>query len=85
MVSQVLGYVGRIDILVNSQGVAHLEPSVNFDEEAWQRVIDVNLKSVFLCCKHVGREMVAQGKGRSSMSRRSVLFRAGRRSCLCTE
>ena len=35
-----------------------------FDTEAWQHVIDVNLKSVFLCCKHVGRQMLDQGKGK---------------------
>ena len=41
-----------------------LQPSEIFDTAAWQRVIDVNLKSVFLCCKHVGRVMLAQGKGK---------------------
>jgi len=55
---------GRIDILVNSQGTVHLQPITEFDLEAWQRVIDINLKSVFLCCKHAGRVMLAQGKGK---------------------
>jgi NAD(P)-dependent dehydrogenase (short-subunit alcohol dehydrogenase family) len=55
---------GSIDILVNSQGDAHLQPAAEFDTQMWQRVVDVNLKSVFLCCKHVGRVMLAQGKGK---------------------
>ena len=55
---------GKVDILVNSQGVVHLQPSAEFDTDIWQRVIDVNLKSVFLCCKHAGREMLAQGRGK---------------------
>jgi 2-deoxy-D-gluconate 3-dehydrogenase len=55
---------GRIDILVNSQGIVHLEPMAEFDTEAWERVIDVNLKSLFLCCKHVARVMLQQGKGK---------------------
>ncbi|MHB1317730.1 MAG: SDR family NAD(P)-dependent oxidoreductase [Anaerolineae bacterium] len=55
---------GRIDILVNSQGIVHLEPIAEFDVDAWQRVMDVNLKSVFLCCKHAARAMLAQGKGK---------------------
>ncbi len=55
---------GRLDILVNSQGVVHLQPIIDFDLDAWQRVIDVNLKSLFLCCKHAGRVMLAQGKGK---------------------
>ena len=63
-VAQVHDFFGRIDILVNSQGTVHLQPSVNFDTEAWQRVMDVNLKSLFLCCKHVGRIMLEQGKGK---------------------
>jgi NAD(P)-dependent dehydrogenase (short-subunit alcohol dehydrogenase family) len=55
---------GHIDILVNSQGIVHLQPTTEFDTAAWQRVIDVNLKSLFLTCKHVGRVMLAQGKGK---------------------
>ncbi len=64
MVKQVHKLFGRIDILVNSQGAVHLQPSVDFEAKAWQRVIDVNLKSVFLCCKHAGRVMLNQGKGK---------------------
>ena len=64
LVSFVVDIHGRIDILVNSQGIAELQPAEEFDIEAWQRVMDVNLKSVLLCCKHVGRVMLAQGKGR---------------------
>jgi len=64
MVAYVLETYGRVDILVNSQGIVHLEPSETYDTAAWQRVMDVNLKSVFLCCKHVGRAMLAQGRGK---------------------
>jgi len=64
MVGEVTARYGRIDVLVNSQGTVHLEPTTEFDTEAWQRVIDVNLKSLFLCCKHVGRVMLAQGRGK---------------------
>ena len=55
---------GRIDILVNSQGAVALSPIAEFDLDAWQKVIDVNLKSLFLCCKHVGRVMLERGKGK---------------------
>lgn len=53
-----------IDILVNSQGTVHLQESTEFDMTEWQRVIDVNLKSVVLCCKHAGKVMLAQGHGK---------------------
>jgi NAD(P)-dependent dehydrogenase (short-subunit alcohol dehydrogenase family) len=54
MYAQVAEQFGRIDILFNNAGISPdddtsvLETSL----EAWQRVQDVNLKSVFLCCKH---------------------------------
>jgi 2-deoxy-D-gluconate 3-dehydrogenase len=64
MVAKMVETYGRIDILVNSQGSVHLQPSIDFDTEAWQKVIDVNFKSVFLCCKHIGRVMLHQGKGK---------------------
>jgi 2-deoxy-D-gluconate 3-dehydrogenase len=64
MVSYMMNRFNGIDILVNSQGTVYLEESVNFDTEQWQKVIDVNLKSVLLCCKYVGREMLKNKKGK---------------------
>ena len=64
MVNQTQASLGGVDILVNSQGMVHLQPSAEFDIQAWQQVIDVNLKSVFLCCKHAGKVMLDQGKGK---------------------
>jgi len=64
MVQFMLETYGSIDILVNSQGAVELQPTHEFDTDAWQRVIDVNLKSLFLCCKHVGRHMLVLGKGK---------------------
>lgn len=56
--------LGRVDILVNSQGTVHLEPSAEFDMDRWLQVMDVNLKSIVLTCKHVGRIMLEQGRGK---------------------
>lgn len=64
LVRRVVDEFGTIDILVNSQGIAHLEPSDRFDMDAWDRVMDVNLKSMVMTCKHVGRVMLARGGGR---------------------
>jgi NAD(P)-dependent dehydrogenase (short-subunit alcohol dehydrogenase family) len=64
LVAFMLKTYGRIDILVNSQGVAKLQPADQTDIDVWQSVIDVNLKSLVLCCKHVGRVMLQQGKGK---------------------
>jgi 2-deoxy-D-gluconate 3-dehydrogenase len=64
MVDYVISKYNKIDILVNSQGAVYLEDSTNFDIKEWQKVIDVNLKSVLLCCKHVGKEMLKSNKGK---------------------
>lgn len=48
LVGETMKAFGRIDILVNSQGTVHLQTAVEFDTSAWQRVMDVNVKSVFV-------------------------------------
>ena len=44
---------GRIDILHNNVGIVAVGGPVEQSEADWDRVIDVNLKSMFLTCKHV--------------------------------
>jgi NAD(P)-dependent dehydrogenase (short-subunit alcohol dehydrogenase family) len=54
MYAQVAERYGRIDILFNNAGISPDDDTSVLETtlEAWQRVQDVNLKSVFLCCKH---------------------------------
>ncbi len=54
---------GRIDILVNNAGLAIRRPTTELSLADWQRVIDVNMTGVFLCCRAAGRLMTAQGSG----------------------
>jgi len=54
---------GRVDILVNNVGGSAPGGPVEMSEEVWDAQIDVNLKSVFLGCKHVLPLMEAQGGG----------------------
>ncbi len=54
---------GRIDVLVNNVGGSAPGGPVEMAEEAWDAQIDLNLKSVFLTCKHVIPVMEAQGGG----------------------
>ena len=42
---------GRLDILVNNAGITPKKPFAATTEEDWDRIIDTNLKSIFLCCK----------------------------------
>ncbi|HUA74779.1 MAG TPA: SDR family NAD(P)-dependent oxidoreductase, partial [Solirubrobacteraceae bacterium] len=54
MYEHVRAELGRIDVLFNNAGISPTDDGSVIDTtlEAYQRVQDVNLKSVFLCCKH---------------------------------
>ncbi len=56
---------GRIDVLFNNAGISPPDDASVLDTslEAWQRVQDVNLKSVFLCCKHGIPHLLEAGGG----------------------
>ena len=54
---------GTIDILVNNVGGSAAGGPVEMAEEVWDLQVDINLKSVFLCCKHVLPTMIAKRSG----------------------
>ena len=56
---------GRIDVLFNNAGISPADDAsvLKTSLEAWQRVQDVNLKSVFLCCKHGIPHLIENGGG----------------------
>ena len=63
LVGQTLERFGTIDILVNNAGIVVLKHMRDQTEADWDRVLDVNLKGVFLCCHRVVREMEKQASG----------------------
>jgi NAD(P)-dependent dehydrogenase (short-subunit alcohol dehydrogenase family) len=63
MVARCLALHGRIDVLQNNVGIVEVGGPVEASEESWDRVMDVNLKSMFLTCKHVLPAMLRQGRG----------------------
>ncbi len=64
LVDTVVRRFGRIDILVNSAAVIVRKPVEEISEEEWDRVMGTNLRGAFLCCRDVGRHMIAQRKGK---------------------
>lgn len=62
-VTAVLETYGRIDILVNSAGVAILAPAEDLEPGAFDTTININLKGTFLVCQEVGRHMLAMRLG----------------------
>jgi NAD(P)-dependent dehydrogenase (short-subunit alcohol dehydrogenase family) len=63
--AEVLASFGRVDILLNAAGINSGTPFFEITEEEWHRLLDVDLKSVFLACQVFGRQMVEAGKGGS--------------------
>lgn len=63
MVAKALEHFGRIDILINNVGGSAPGGPIEMTEDVWDSQVDINLKSVFLTCKHVLPTMKAQGSG----------------------
>ena len=64
LVEKATAEYGRIDILVNNAGIARDQLLMRMSDEDWEAVLNVNLKSVFLCTRAVLRQMVKQRWGR---------------------
>lgn len=63
MVQTVLARFGRIDVLVNCAGVNVRKLALDYTEEDWDYIIDINLKGSFFSCVECGKAMVARGSG----------------------
>jgi len=63
MIERAHALYGRIDILCNNAGIGSTTDVVESDPDEWDRVMTVNVKSVFLGCKYVIPIMIAQGGG----------------------
>jgi NAD(P)-dependent dehydrogenase (short-subunit alcohol dehydrogenase family) len=63
VIDDTLTRFGRIDVLQNNVGTTIMGGPVELSEADWQKQIDINLKSIFLTCKHTLPIMLRQGKG----------------------
>jgi 3-oxoacyl-[acyl-carrier protein] reductase len=66
MVDEVVRGLGRLDVLVNDAGYTvfvDFKQLADVTEEAWDRIMDVNVKGAFLCSRAVAPHMRARGKG----------------------
>jgi NAD(P)-dependent dehydrogenase (short-subunit alcohol dehydrogenase family) len=69
---RVIERFGKVDILINAAGVNSATPFFDIGEDEWQRIIDIDLKSVFLACQVFGKAMVDAGRGGSIINISSV-------------
>ncbi|HAF12164.1 MAG TPA: 2-deoxy-D-gluconate 3-dehydrogenase [Blastocatellia bacterium] len=78
LIGQTLDRFGQLDILINNAGTIRRAPAVDYSEEDWATVIEVNLSSVFRLSQLAGREMIKQGKGGKIVNIASLLaFQGG--------
>ncbi len=64
LIDQTISRLGRVDILVNNAGVGIAAPLLQIDEALWDKQINANLRSVFLCSKYACKDMLQRGWGR---------------------
>ncbi|OGO30580.1 MAG: 3-oxoacyl-[acyl-carrier-protein] reductase [Chloroflexi bacterium RBG_16_56_11] len=64
LVETVISQFGRVDILVNNAGVTRDQLVMRMSDEEWDTVLNIDLKSVFLCTRAVVRHMLKQRSGR---------------------
>ena len=75
---QTLERFDRIDILINNAGTIRRAPAVDYSDDDWAAVIEVNLSSVFRLCKLAGRQMIESERGGKIVNIASLLsFQGG--------
>ena len=78
IVAQTVETFGRLDILVNNAGILRRNQSVDYTEEDWDAVMNVNLKTLFFLCQAAARQFIEQGRGGKIINVASLLsFQGG--------
>jgi 2-deoxy-D-gluconate 3-dehydrogenase len=78
LIEESLSHFGRLDILVNNAGTIRRSPALDFSEEDWSSVIEVNLSSVFRLSQLAGRHMIEKERSGKIINIASLLsFQGG--------
>ena len=64
LISRTVAELGKIDILVNNAGIVLRKLIMDMSEQEWDRIMDINLKSCFLCSQAAAREMIKRKSGK---------------------
>ncbi|MFW6116788.1 MAG: SDR family NAD(P)-dependent oxidoreductase [bacterium] len=81
LLEQAQGVFGELNILANIAGIAVWQPFLKHSEAAWDRTLNVNLKSVFMLSQRAARVMIEQGEGGAIVSMASTNGHVGEK-CL---
>ena len=73
LVDTTVAHFGRLDIMVSNAGTNGKAEFLEVTEEDWDRIIDTNLKGIFLCGQYAAKQMVKQGEGGVIINMSSVM------------
>ncbi len=77
LVNEVVEKLGPVDILINNAGIIRRTPAVDYSDEDWDAVIEVNLTAPFRLARAVGRGMVERGYGKVINTASLLSFQGG--------
>ncbi|MGF1720479.1 2-dehydro-3-deoxy-D-gluconate 5-dehydrogenase KduD [Vibrio kyushuensis] len=78
IVDRAVTELGRIDILVNNAGIIRRNDAIDFSEQDWDDVMNINVKSLFFMSQAVAKQFIAQGEGGKIINIASMLsFQGG--------
>ncbi len=77
LIAATVEHFGRIDVMVNNAGIDIIEPAEDVAEDAWDEVLNINLKGYFNCSQLAARQMIAQGTGGSIINNSSIAGKVG--------
>ncbi|TDF92925.1 SDR family NAD(P)-dependent oxidoreductase [Paenibacillus piri] len=72
-IRQAVEHFGKIDVLVYCSGVNVRLPAIDYPEDVWEKVLEVNLTGAYRMCQEVGKVMIQQGSGGSIVNVTSMM------------
>ncbi len=84
VIGEAINWAGRIDILVNNAGIIRRADALDFTEEDWDSVIDINLKTAFFLSQAAARHMIPNGGGKIVNIASMLSFQGGVRTASYT-
>lgn len=77
IIDRAIAECGHIDILVNNAGIIRRNDAIDFSEQDWDDVMNINIKSVFFMSQAVAKQFIEQGKGGKIINIASMLSYQG--------